>query len=170
MKPARPTGKGRNGEMPTPPKRTFTPRELGTFIPGIAREAFKKRSPANVTLFLDWPKIVGTHLANRTEPRKLSLGTLTIACSGPVAMEIQHTQTALIDRINTWCGHKMVERLKLVQDTTLRPATAPRRLTTGQSAAISSVKVPDMPEGPLRDALEALGTRVAERKAAQKRR
>ncbi|NHN88665.1 DUF721 domain-containing protein [Acetobacter sp. LMG 1627] len=137
-------------------------------IPGITREAFRKRSPAHVTLFIDWMQIVGQALADRTEPRKLSAGTLTIACRGPVAMEIQHMQTALVDRINTWCGHRIVDRLKLVQD--FQP-TSPHLATGAKKqprVSVPPVVVADLPEGPLREALEALGTRLAERKAAQK--
>ena len=136
-------------------------------IPTLTREAFRKRSPASVTLFIDWMQIVGESLGTRTEPRKLSAGTLTIACRGPVAMEIQHMQTALIDRINTWCGQRIVERLKMTQDFQPSSQTSgrPARRQTGH---VPPVVIDDMPEGPLRDALEALGTRLAERNATRK--
>lgn len=166
MKPARPARKSETGTA-EPPRRSFKPRDLGSMIPTLTREAFRRRSPASVTLFIDWMQIVGESLGTRTEPRKLSAGTLTIACRGPVAMEIQHMQTALIDRINTWCGQRIVERLKMTQD--FQPANQ----TSGRPARrtppnVQPVIVDDMPEGPLRDALEALGTRLAERNATRK--
>lgn len=167
MKAARTSGKaGKNKaedrQPPQPPKRAFAPRTLSTLLPGVTKEAFRKRSPATVTLFLDWSNIVGESLARRTEPRKLGAGTLTIACHGPVAMEIQHMQAALINRINMWCGQKIVERLRLTQD--FQPTTPKPRAVARQSAPLTPPDLPDFPEGPLRDALEALGTRLAERR------
>lgn len=68
-------------------------------------------------------------------------------------------QESVIERINTWCGQRIVERLKITQD--LQPAarSAPRR----PKVAVTPTELPDMPEGPLRTALEALGTRLRER-------
>ena len=43
-----------------------------------------------------WSGIVGPILADLTVPRRLSQGTLTIGCSGPVAMELQHLSTELL--------------------------------------------------------------------------
>lgn len=103
----------------------------------------------------DWPDIVGPHLAALTVPRRLSAGTLTVACSGPVAMELQHLAPAVIARINTTCGQGVVKRLKMVQDLTTvtpRPATQPRPRT-----APAPLQIDDMPDGPLKDALGRLG-------------
>lgn len=163
MKPIRPTGKSAASEPRPAPKRAFKPRDLSSLMPGITREAFRKRSPASVTLFIEWREIIGPNLADRTEPRKLSAGTLTVSCNGPVAMEIQHMQGALISRINTWCGHTIVERLKLTQDFQAGGQKKPLQQGRPTAPDIVPVRVPDLPEGPLRQALEALGTRLAER-------
>lgn len=166
MKATKKTGKSKTAEA-QPPKRAFTARSLSALLPAVTRPAFRKRSPATVTLFLDWHSIVGPSYASRTEPKKLTAGTLTIACRGPVAMELQHMQASLIERINTWCGPQTVERLRLTQD--FQPSAQSSRTARPKPSPVSSVSLPEMPEGPLRDALEALGSRINERGGARRR-
>lgn len=146
---------------PEPPRRAMTARSLAALLPNVTAPAFKKRSPAGVQLFTDWGDIVGPAHAAVTTPRKLSAGTLSIACAGPVAMELQHLSDALIARINTWCGQALVARLRFVQD----PA-AGQRMTTRRRPPTSrhTCHVPDMEESPLKDALESLGAHIAQEK------
>ncbi|NHN84197.1 DUF721 domain-containing protein [Acetobacter musti] len=166
MKAAKTTGKGNTAET-QPPRRAFTARSLSALLPAVTRPAFRKRSPVAVTLFLDWHNVVGPNWALRTEPKKLSAGTLTIACLGPAAMELQHMQTSLIERINTWCGPGTVERLRLTQD--FQPPARSSRAPRSKLASAPPVTLPDMPEGPLRTALEALGSRISERNRRRQR-
>ena len=71
----------------------------------------------------EWSAIVGPRLAVATEPRRLAGAQLTIACSGPMALELTHLSATLIERINTHAGRRLVERLRFVQDLTA-PACA----------------------------------------------
>ncbi|GEN60988.1 hypothetical protein ANI02nite_28720 [Acetobacter nitrogenifigens DSM 23921 = NBRC 105050] len=159
MKPVRKSGKAAAAEAPPP--RAYAARSLSALLPGVTRPAFKKRSPASVRLFLEWDSAVGPAYGARTAPQKLAGGTLTIACQGPVAMELQHMQAALIDRINAWSGYTLVERLRLTQSV----QAAPRQSGASRKApAPAPLSIPEMPEGPLRDALEALGGRVRARR------
>ncbi|RFD18443.1 DUF721 domain-containing protein, partial [Komagataeibacter melaceti] len=104
-----------------PPPRAYRPRSMAVLLPRISTPVFRKQSPAAVQVMTDWPDIVGPNLAASTVPRRLYGGTLTVACSGPVAMELQHLAPAVIARINTTCGHGVVKRLKMVQDLTVTP-------------------------------------------------
>jgi hypothetical protein len=124
---------------------------LAQLVPAVTRPAFKKRSPAGATLMADWQAIVGPDLAGVTAPRRLSRGQLTIACSGPVAMELHHLQGALIDRINTHAGHALVERLRFTQDHVAPRAAAPAPLRVVPRMAPEGVR-----PGPLADALADL--------------
>ena len=54
--------------------------------------------------------------AEVTVPRRLSHGTLTIGCAGPVAMELQHLSAELIGRINQYLGAQTVQQLALRAD------------------------------------------------------
>ncbi len=99
------------------------PRPLGALVPALTRPAFKRKSPAGAQIMADWPALVGPALAAVSQPVRLSSGTLTLACSGPVAMELQHLAPQLASRINAALGRVAVERFRFVQRA--RPAPCP---------------------------------------------
>jgi hypothetical protein len=117
-----------------------------------------------------WAGIVGPALADVTTPRRLSQGTMTIGCSGPVAMELQHLSTELVARINQYLGSQAVRRLRFVQTAVARtPARLRPRLPEGVEMAASEA-VADLPDGPLRTALAALGRAVLSESASRLRK
>jgi len=141
------------------------PLPLGALIPSITRPAFRKRSPAGAQILADWAQIVGPALAAATSPLRLTSGTLTLACSGPVAMELQHLAPELIGRINGQLGRAVVEKLRFVQQA---PAGSPRAAAPRPAAAVpvpASVqdRLAALPEGELRLALENLARGVYRR-------
>lgn len=138
-------------------RHVFGPRPLGALLPPLVRPAFKKRSPATAQVLADWGAIMGPAIAAVTTPRKLFAGTLSIACVGPVAMELQHLAPTLIGRINAHMGQVTVTRLRFVQDLQPLPPQKPARRPAGAAAEKA---VSGLPEGALRDALEALGRMV----------
>ena len=149
---------GEGQEAAVPPRRSFVTLPLAQLVPGITRPAFKKRSPAGATLMAEWVTIVGPQLAVVTEPRRLVRGQLTIACSGPVAMELQHLQNTLLDRINTHAGHKLVATLRFIQvhvPVRAAPDVATHQVSTAQPAAgLEAVQaVAGMPDGVVSEAL-----------------
>nr|WP_081378513.1 DUF721 domain-containing protein [Novacetimonas hansenii] len=158
------TGSTRATPQAEAPYRARRLRSLGALMPGVTRPAFRKQSPAAVQVMLDWPDIVGPELARATVPRRLSAGTLTVACVGPVATELQHLAPVVIARINGVCGAGVVSRLKMLQDITLRPTPPPPR----PRPVPVPVVIGDMPEGPLRDALSRLGGWVEQRGTAHR--
>ena len=134
---------------PTPERRTYTTLPLAQLVPSVTRVAYRKRSPAGATLMSEWAAIVGPRLAAETEPRRLSGTQLTIACSGPMALELQHVASTLIERINTHAGSRIVERLRFVQDFSMRPVPVRRR-------HVDPEPVEGMEAGALNDALAGL--------------
>lgn len=147
---------------PEPPRRAMTARSLGALLPAITEPAFRRRNPATVQVFSDWADIVGPAHAAVTTPSKLTAGTMTIACAGPVAMELQHLSDALIARINTWCGQALVARLRFVQDPKAGIRVAPKKAPSLRPAPTCSL--PEMEDSPLRSALESLGARILQEK------
>ncbi len=136
------------------------PLPLGTLIPSLTRPAFKRKSPAGAQLLADWPGVVGPALAAVTAPLRLSAGTLTIACAGPVAMELQHLAPELIGRINGHSGRVVVERLRFVQQSLpARPTAPPPRPDRPLPAPVKE-RLAALPEGDLRAALENLARGV----------
>jgi hypothetical protein len=134
-------------------------RPLGGFIPRLTRPAFKKRSPAGALLMADWAGVVGPAIAAVTVPKRLTAGTLTIGCSGPVAMELQHLAPQLIGRVNAALGSVTVQTLRFVQQAPAAPAPARRRaaapLPETVRGALDTVGSPE-----LRDALARLARGV----------
>ncbi len=140
------------------PRHVYGPRPIGALVPGITRPAFRTRAPAAAQVLADWASIVGPALAEATAPRRLVGGTLTLACSGPVALELQHLSGELIERVNAYLGRVLIQRLRFVQDA---PAPSLRRLPARPRRA-APVDVPGVAPGPLRDALAALGAALDE--------
>jgi hypothetical protein len=137
------------------------PRAIGALIPAVTRPAFRARSPAAAQLMADWTEIIGPALAAVTHPRRLAGGTLTLACSGPIALELQHLTGPLAERINAHFGRTLVERFRFVQSD---PA-ASRATPAPPPPRPAPVEVPEIAPGPLHDALAALGGALAHRRA-----
>jgi len=131
-------------------RRAYATQALAQLVPGLTRAAYRRRSPAGALLMSDWVSVVGPRLANETAPKKLVGATLTIACSGAMAMELQHLSAAVIERINAHAGQKLVERLRFVQE----PVAA--ALEPGPRAFEAPVPIADLPPGELNDALARL--------------
>ncbi len=143
---------------PVESPRSYGPRGIAGLLPAITRPAFRKRAPATAQLLADWAMIVGPAIAAVSAPKKLLAGSLAIACTGPIAMELQHLAPELLQRINSHFGQVIVTRLRFVQDFQVAPATVPRVRKLAVSAARQAVA--DLPEGALRDALLGLGQHV----------
>jgi hypothetical protein len=147
--------------MATPNRHVYGPRPLGALVPQLVRPAFRAKTPGAALLLADWDAIVGPMLARVSAPRRLAAGTLTIACAGPVAMELQHYATALIGRINAHLGSTTVRSLRFVQTTSIAPrATPPPPPAPSWVAAAAETAVAALPAGELREALAALGRAV----------
>ncbi len=132
-------------------RRAYAVRSLSQLLPPVTRQAYKRRSPATALLMSEWPSIVGPRLAAETAPRRLSGTQLTIACSGPMAMELAHLSGALIERINTASGRRIVERLRFVQDFTASPTPV-----VPVDNHVAAEPIEGMPPGELNDALARL--------------
>jgi hypothetical protein len=143
-------------------RNVYGPRSIGALLAPVLRPTWRKRAPATAQIIADWHSIVGPAIARDTTPRRLSNGTLLISCNGPVAMELQHLSDALVARINTHVGHQVVQRLRFLQDATEtdRPTAPPPRPPNPKALQAVEKAVSDLPEGPLRDALAALGRSV----------
>lgn len=147
-----------------PARHLYGPRPLAALLPGLVRTAFRHRSFAAAQVVADWEAIVGPAIAAVTVPRRLAAGTLTIACAGPVALELQHLAPMLIERITAHLGRPVVRRLRLVHDATPRMAEPPPPAARPADEAAAARAVAGLPEGPLRDALLALARSLAARR------
>ena len=141
---------------------SYGPRPLSALVPALLRPAFRRRAPATAQVLADWESIVGPAIAAITTPLKLSAGTLSIGCNGPVAMELQHLSDALLGRINGHLGQVTVRRLRFLQSA-LPAAVATAATQPPLACAAARRAVATLPEGEVRDALERLGRAVLAR-------
>ncbi|QDH16922.1 DUF721 domain-containing protein [Swingsia samuiensis] len=142
------------------PKRGGT-KQIGVFVSEITEPAFKRKSSLFVRMAMDWTDFVGARLAQQTQPKRITGTTLTIGCSGPVAMELQHMAPQMIDRINTTAGlvgERALTKIKIVQDMSIVEETKRLRPKPAQ------VEVTHIEDEELRAALERLGGHIKVKK------
>lgn len=146
------------------PRFSFGPRPVSALVAPLVRPAFRRRAPATVQVLADWDAIVGPSIAAIATPLRLSGGTLSLACAGPAAMELQHVTDALLGRINGHLGQVAVQRLRFVQATGAVPRAGagprPAADPSAKAQSLASRAVAGLPQGELRDALERLGRAV----------
>lgn len=152
-------------------KRGRGVRSLAAVLPKVAEPAMRKRGFAQVEIVTGWSGIVGAALAAETTPERLSFppgkrldGTLHVRTSGALALEIQHLEPIILDRINTYFGYRAVARLKLAQGP--RPARPqaparkpPRPANPARRAAVEQ-QTRGIDDTALRAALNKLGEAV----------
>jgi hypothetical protein len=145
------------------------PRPLARIVPKVAGKALGKRGMAFGTLITDWATIMGPELARTTLPQKLAFppgqregATLHLKVSGSAALEVQHSEPQLIERINAFFGYQAVERIKLIQGPLPGGPRRPkvqRPMTAEEESSIQRAAQSVEDEG-LRDALIRLGRAV----------
>ena len=128
-------------------------------MPAMTRPVLRRLHPGAAQLMAEWEVLVGPGLAGRTTPRALDRGTLTIACAGPVAMELTMLGPQVIARINAGLGRAVVQRLRFSQAAVARPAPRAAPPPTSLPPELDG-RLASLPEGPLRDALAKLAQGV----------
>jgi hypothetical protein len=138
---------------------------------GLADRRGKGRGTSVARLRADWTAIVGPELARLTEPNALLAGrgaakVLRLKVESAAALEIQHRGAQIVERVNGYFGHRLLDDIRLVQGSLAsRPAAPvptkpdPRTVQQFESRA-AEVKDPA-----LRHALVRLGARIANRRA-----
>ncbi|MGE0658696.1 MAG: DUF721 domain-containing protein [Reyranellaceae bacterium] len=100
-------------------------RSVGAALPKITGKYAGKRAPL-AQLRAVWPDIAGRDVGDQSLPEKLlglprgkqeteRAATLRIRCSGVAALELQHRQSELVDRINAFFGYRAIDRIVLSQ-------------------------------------------------------
>jgi len=133
------------------PRRNYAARGIAGLVAPLVRPAFRRRAPAAAQLLADWSQLAGPELSAQAAAIKFAGGTLTLACTGPSAMELQLLSPQIIARLNLALGQNMIERLRFVQQTPAAAAPGTVRLSSKPVAPPA-----DLPEGPLGEALARL--------------
>jgi hypothetical protein len=155
-------------------------RTIGAAASRLTAGLADKRGWTAARLIAHWPEIVGAELARRCLPERLvgqgrparagsetstaprRPAALRIRIAGAAALEIQHRETEIIERVNGYFGYRAIDRLQLVQGTL--PAVVRRRppapLDASRTAAITNQVAP-VRDDALRSALQRLGQAIA---------
>lgn len=173
--------------MSTPPKssdrRQGGLRALGGSLGAVTKRAFARRGLTGADIARQWPAIVGSELAAHCRPRQLRFpksgeavdGRLTLRVASGWALQLQHLEPLVLERVNGFFGYRAVARLVLQQGplptlpggTTAAPrrgAAEPAPLDSALAAKLSTVADPE-----LRAALEGLARSLTARRAGDKR-
>jgi hypothetical protein len=153
-------------------------KTVGSFLPGLTAQAFKKYGFTTAHLVMDWPAIAGKDLAAVSAPERLKWpprpaaeaaeaepvrgrrgATLVLRVEAARALDIQYKRHQILERINAYFGYAAVSDLRLVQ----APLPAPAGRAGQPRAAPARAVVPNVEgiaDGALREALTRLGSRL----------
>ncbi len=140
---------------------------------GLAERRTKGGRGASVArLRAEWSAIVGPDLARITRPEALtaSRGTrsgkgagklLRLRVPGAAALEVQHMAGQVVERVNAYFGHRMIDDIRLVQGAISVPAVAPLRpAPDARRVAEMTERTAAVKDPELRAALARLGARI----------
>ncbi|MCC7049202.1 MAG: DUF721 domain-containing protein [Alphaproteobacteria bacterium] len=140
-------------------------RPLAAALPNVTRAALGKRGFALAALLAEWQAIVGPTLAASTAPLRLAKGrndegaVLELRVESTAAVELQHNEPRIIERINAHFGYNAVQRLKLRHGAVAAPSRAVppiRRIGTAEERTLFG-QLEGVEDDSLRDALAGLG-------------
>jgi len=146
---------------------------LGTVLPQATDPIARRRGFQNGEILTRWAEIVGLEIAEKSSPEQLSYaqgkgigGTLRVRVESAWALELQHLEPVIVERINTFFGHAAVSHLKLIQapvgnDPPPKRAPTPEA-TEAQAESVDQV-VSEVDDEDLRAVLRALGESIASR-------
>jgi hypothetical protein len=158
-------------------RRNGGPLPIATLVPKLTRRALGKYGFSYAGLITDWEAIVGAELARNCQPEKISFpsnkrdsGVLRLRAASGAALEIQHLEPQILDRINSYFGYRAVARLQLTNGPVRRAAAASRSDAAAKPAPNDNVTTVGVSDPKLRSALERLGNSVRRRESDGKNR
>jgi len=152
-------------------KRGGSPKTLAEHVGRITKPIFGVRGFADAAIVNDWPLIVGEHLAGHSAPEKIHYrqgrkdrGVLHLRIdNGGLALQVQHLEAVLIERINAYFGYGAVETVHINQGPLPeRPKhhlpPVPALSETDKRGLLSTLS--DVEDDDLHQALEGLGRAI----------
>lgn len=157
--------------MALPPKRPRNASPLADLVGRTVGDAFAKQGFAAAEIVTHWREIVGDDLAKRSEPIKLawprrddpaSVGVLQIRVEGAYALEIQHLQPVIIERVNRYFGWRCVGRLAIRQGPVVprRKRPVPRKEPTAEEIARTRATLGKFEDDALGQSVARLGALI----------
>ena len=112
---------------PASERKTRDLTALSKTILPITKNIFGKKGFMEIEILTNWDKIVGEELADYSFPQKIDFkrgeknnGVLHLQVpSGAFALEIQHRERYILDKINAYFGYNAVTAVKIRQNGSL---------------------------------------------------
>jgi hypothetical protein len=154
-------------------KRVRGPRAIAAETARATAPIRRKRGFAEASVFSDWPEIVGPGLAGQCMPLRMVRGpagegaTLHVRVTGPLALELQHLEPQVVERINGFYGYRAIARLRLHQGPITGPARPVREkppVPDPEDIARLDAALAGVDDEDLRRALRDLGASVLARR------
>ena len=147
--------------------RTNAMLSLAVTLPKVTRRTLGRHGLAEGGLVTDWAAVVGSTIAERSLPLRLSFtggerrdGTLHVRASGALALELQHLEPLILERINGYFGYRAVARLRIHQGPVpglAGPRRPPASAPTAEAEAEIGSLLSTVEDEALREALRGLG-------------
>ena len=140
----------------------------------ITDVAIRKRGFVESALIHKWASIVGKEFASWSVPNRLVFlrgstldATLHLDVLSARALEIQHNELVILDRINVVFGYKAINKIAIRQvnslSRTVKQSPTPAVLTKSEKSWVSD-QIKNHSNADLKNALEALGQAILSRK------
>ena len=147
-------------------------KPLSVLLGGVFTEAFAKQGFASRELVTRWAEIAGADIAKFSEPLKIQWprpvegqpqapATLILRVEGPMALEIQHSSDAILQRVNRFFGWNAVGKIALRQAPLSRPKVR-KTVKPLDPAAVAreAGELATIEDDALREALARLGASI----------
>jgi hypothetical protein len=158
--------------------RPLTSKRVGTFVPALVREAFRRRGFNNIDVVLRWREIVGPELAEHTWPLRIEWprrqeealrpdGTaapggqrtrLVVGAAPARALDVEYAKRDIVERVNRYLGYRATTELAATPDYSAPPEPASKRERLPAAVVPQASPAED---DPLKAALARLGQAVA---------
>jgi len=147
-------------------------KPLSMLLGQVFSEAFAKQGFASRELVTRWAEIAGAEVAKFSEPLKIQWprpvegqpqapATLILRVEGPMALEIQHSSDAILQRVNRFFGWNAVGKIALRQAPLSRPKVR-KTVKPLDPAAVAreAGELATIEDDALREALARLGASI----------
>ena len=114
---------------PEKPRRNFIPLSIADSLRAVNRKFLYKFGKLDYTIHAKWSDIVGNFFVNHSEPQKITSVAnstndegetiydryLHVNVTPAAALEFQHFQDKIIEKINSYFGYKAIKGIKIHQ-------------------------------------------------------
>jgi len=111
-------------------KRSYNPVKLADSLQYFNDSLLNKFGKTDYVIYSKWPEIVGTFFVQHSNPEKITTvpqpiqkgesehqtKILHVSVAPSAAIEFQHFQNKIIEKINSFLGYKAIHRIKIYQN------------------------------------------------------